>query len=773
LITGKEQTPSQAWGFQNPGGWLDSYSSFVKNASNLGMDAVLDPLNVIGVGVADDIFKIGVKKITKDVLKNPLQASEQLLKNQNFPRSVSELTSTGFKKDPYFHYNTFIDKKADIVEKLNTNEGRRRIENLVRNNPHLQDLWKTTDDLIGDFQSTKFETSSPVYDAQLNDWKRHSDGSLVYEPVDPNNAYNWYRDGFYKPAYVSMGMNYTPYDASHILEHEFAHTFQRGTELSGIDDVLGNIELKPYFETGLKEKIANLNPFNKNYDKGYSESGKIYGTGFDNASRDRALSNAKDYFLRGAGRGQERAAFSAELRENLMQRGLLKDRYDEITPEMLKEHYNLYKNTKGNKYNLRLYDIMTGNKNNFSYLSEAMNRLPAMVPPSALPYVGLGGAGYAGMKALEEQKHGGVIKDNRGQWAHPGEVTEIDSNNITMEGVPYNVLGVSDSGDTKLMKPGKNYKFKGKKVTEFPVAQEGLNFLEKEKDARTFLSTWLAKREKQLGENMETTNPRMIRQELGNQLQNMYDTPISYNPHDYADNSVGIPKLLERWNKESDLGKRTQIGRELDSLRGKPKEMAFEKIMDNLSGMMGGYDKHYNSIYIQDFLEPEEMENTILHELAHSLNYSSGSMSNYNRPYTHNINAGKEIPQLEKIKKIVDQPSDNYYDNPTEIYSRLMEFRKKNKLNPLKTYTIDDIKDLRERTGNLFFDKAQDYNLFDRYTDDQILKLINDVASGKKQKMPVGKLGINQLDAQPMKKLNQLLNFTNNPDKDNWLDKYN
>jgi hypothetical protein len=24
-----------------------------------------------------------------------------------------------------------------------------------------------------------------------------------------------------------------------------------------------------------------------------------------------------------------------------------------------------------------------------------------------------------------------------------------------------------------------------------------------------------------------------------------------------------------------------------------------------------------------------------------------------------------------------------------------------------------------------------------------------------------------------MKKLNQLLNFTNNPDKDNWLDKYN
>ena len=40
----------------------------------------------------------------------------------------------------------------------------------------------------------------------------------------------------------------------------------------------------------------------------------------------------------------------------------------------------------------------------------------------------------------------------------------------------------------------------------------------------------------------------------------------------------------------------------------------------------------------------------------------------------------------------------------------------------------------------------------------------------KVTEIPMAKLGINQLDAQPMKKLNQLLNFTNNPDKTNWLD---
>jgi hypothetical protein len=68
-----------------------------------------------------------------------------------------------------------------------------------------------------------------------------------------------------------------------------------------------------------------------------------------------------------------------------------------------------------------------------------------------------------------------IIKDDRGQWDHPGEITEIGSNEITMEGVPYDVLGVSDTGDTKLMKPGKNYKFKGKKVTEYPMAKNGVN----------------------------------------------------------------------------------------------------------------------------------------------------------------------------------------------------------------------------------------------------------------------------------------------------------
>ena len=70
-------------------------------------------------------------------------------------------------------------------------------------------------------------------------------------------------------------------------------------------------------------------------------------------------------------------------------------------------------------------------------------------------------------------EHGGAIVDPMGQWAHPGQNTIIPSNDITMKGVPYQVLGISDTNDMKIMQPGKNYKFKGKKVLEIPLMQSG------------------------------------------------------------------------------------------------------------------------------------------------------------------------------------------------------------------------------------------------------------------------------------------------------------
>lgn len=85
---------------------------------------------------------------------------------------------------------------------------------------------------------------------------------------------------------------------------------------------------------------------------------------------------------------------------------------------------------------------------------------------------------------------------------------------------------------------------------------------------------------------------------------------------------------------------------------------------------------------------------------------------------THALNAE---PQEKTIGTIVDENkyNDKYLDDEREIYSRLMEFRYKYKLSPNKTITKQYLDNHRE--------ELKDKRL-DRYDDDLLLKLFNDVA---------------------------------------------
>jgi len=67
-----------------------------------------------------------------------------------------------------------------------------------------------------------------------------------------------------------------------------------------------------------------------------------------------------------------------------------------------------------------------------------------------------------------------MITDPMGQWKHPGKNTRIPSDKITMKGVNYPVLGVSNNGHEKMMYPGQEYIFPGADyVDEFPQMKKG------------------------------------------------------------------------------------------------------------------------------------------------------------------------------------------------------------------------------------------------------------------------------------------------------------
>ena len=76
-----------------------------------------------------------------------------------------------------------------------------------------------------------------------------------------------------------------------------------------------------------------------------------------------------------------------------------------------------------------------------------------------------------------------VIVDPMGQWNHPGEVTRIPGENITMSPDPRTgeplkqpLLGIDNNGNQQMMYPGKEYTFPGAEyVDEYPMAKKGMS----------------------------------------------------------------------------------------------------------------------------------------------------------------------------------------------------------------------------------------------------------------------------------------------------------
>lgn len=111
---------------------------------------------------------------------------------------------------------------------------------------------------------------------------------------------------------------------------------------------------------------------------------------------------------------------------------------------------------------------------------------------------------------------------------------------------------------------------------------------------------------------------------------------------------------------------------------------------------------HFKPFGKHIYLAPYPDETILIHELTHSFGLPQKSLISDNK----------------KLKENIEQ--DSYLDSSNEIYSRLMEFRKANNIDPEHKYTKEDLQKLKEN--------AKDFNLLNRYTDDTILYLLNDIA---------------------------------------------
>jgi len=201
--------------------------------------------------------------------------------------------------------------------------------------------------------------------------------------------------GFYRPGSNTMGINPMVWKSDEIpkvTSHELGHYLGSflGDGTTYLDDELKKLDLLPGTSEQLKLEFAPTT----------DKSAAYYRMG---EGRSKYLSKSKEYFETGSG-GTERVPFVAEVREDMLQKGIIKSEYDKITPKMLKDHYKDYKNTRGEKYPLRIYDIMKDKKDNYDIMAKVLNNLP-MIAAAGYAYDELannedGNVQQAGIPAL-------------------------------------------------------------------------------------------------------------------------------------------------------------------------------------------------------------------------------------------------------------------------------------------------------------------------------------------------------------------------------------
>jgi hypothetical protein len=382
----------------------------------------------------------------------------------------------------------------------------------------------------------------------------------------------------------------------------------------------------------------------------------------------------------------------------------------------------------------------------------------------------------------KSMQDGGIVEDDMGYWNpdNRGKPVRINSNMITMEGVDEPLLGIDDTGDTKLMLPGENYKFKGEKVTEYPItnnaengrklakAQNGKN-IAIDKD---FMKDW--------------TNSPMHLKMLNKSTRGDYDSILKGRKENIETTKVTY-KEGDRFKFAESDPNNGEI-----TIYNKDPKMQQGLYTHEMSHSSDRPIKDYNW-YLQNLKYNWGIDKTI--ERKRAIPQSDIDLINKFRPYDFEglpdkeeierklkaIKApGREITNEEKAGQYMIKHVD-YIAEPTETRARLNDLRQRayqyGIYNPFeKEINIQQYKKLLE-TPSIRTGTSPLNDLKSIYTDDEIMHMLNTISENKKQdvsnELPKakngGSLGINQLDAQPKKKLNQLLNFTNNPDK-NWLD---
>lgn len=202
-----------------------------------------------------------------------------------------------------------------------------------------------------------------------------------------------------------------------------------------------------------------------------------------------------------------------------------------------------------------------------------------------------------------------------------------------------------------------------------------------------FLDTWNTARLATGRYNNQLGNGKLERQAESRNSAREFHSPIAFSMNYGKRATVRTPSM-------SDIDYRKEVARNAQSMK-----LRLNKTETGQGIIGGAYHAPTHSSYINQ--EEFNKDNTVrTHENAH---------------------ASKAVEQEQIISNIIGSNNkSDYLRRPTEIYSRLMQFRQANNINPNTVYDKNNFKELKKN--------ATDYNLINTFKDEEVIDLLNNVA---------------------------------------------
>jgi len=221
-----------------------------------------------------------------------------------------------------------------------------------------------------------------------NEISSHEIGHFLQDRMYYTTPYPKTLEGFEKKLFSKYKSFPKEHQEAILNKHKDFST--RSTAPTKIDEMLGELQIKP--------DLDYFGQKNTNY---FTDANKQYGTNIDNMV--------------------ERFPMFREYRQGMRDSGVLKNKWDEITPEMVDEYYSL-------KPENRLNSFMELNDKNKNLLRDISKIAPAIAPIS--------GAAYLSTQETPTYQQGGTIEEDKKwlqNWYTNRVIPNIDIQNLYLE----------------------------------------------------------------------------------------------------------------------------------------------------------------------------------------------------------------------------------------------------------------------------------------------------------------------------------------------------